>query len=919
MRRHQSPPRLLAANLLRASSLLRPPSVLAACAALLHHAPDDAHRLLDETPRGRAAAIVRALTSAPSSSSGDTDRIACLHCAALKSGAVLDPPVRTTLLAAYARAGRGAGAGAGAGAALALFREAVAPDVILWNAAVGALTTSCRYDDAAALFRRMARELGEFDSTTVVVMLSGASRAGNLRRGMELHGMAAKSCLGAHCLSAWNALIDMYAKCGDFRSAEVVFQSMPCRDTTSWNSVISGSIFNGLAEVSACYFREMSRSILQPDEVSLSSVLSACSRLDDLFSFGESVHSCAVKLGYEDTASCSVANSLVTFYSEFGMPEAAKKVFASNLNRNLVSWNAMIKGLVQNERVTEALAVLRRMRLENQPDVATLVTIVSGCADQGLLSEGETLHGYVIRKGLLHEEPSMGNSLLDLYLKCDEPSNAGLLFMTMPRRDLISWNTMISGYSRYGPLREEAQLMFKRLLSEGSSCSLATMLAVIPSCSIPEELSFGKALHSFSLKCGFTSSGVSAVNALIHMYMSCGDPLAAFSLIERIIPVSDIISWNTVIVGCLQNELHEDALEIFRFMYCFLAINPDSITIVSVLSACGDLNLLALGKSIHCMILKHLFASNLRVKNSLLTMYFRFGDTRSAELVFYSMGDTNLCSWNCMISGFAQNNKGWRALQFYQKMEDFEPNEISVVGIICACTQLGGYRQGKSIHGHVFRSVLHNNVFISASLVDMYCKCGRLDIAVRVFEASAEKSIAGWNSLISAFGFHGHGMKSIDLFWKMHDSRMKATKSTFIALLSACSHSGLVDEGWKYYCLMSEKFGITPAPEHHVCILDMLGRAGRLQEAHKFVESLPSQQSHGIWGALLNACSSRSELKMGESIAKHLLHLEPGNSGYYVTAANLYAYKDMWSGAAQVRSLLQDKGLVKPHGHSTVG
>jgi pentatricopeptide repeat protein len=710
----------------------------------------------------------------------------------------------------------------------------------------------------------------------------------------------------------------MYAKSGDFDSAEVVFQSMPCRDTTSWNSVISGSIFNGLAEDAAWYFREMICSIFQPDEVSLSSVLSACFRLDDLFCFGESAHSCAVKLGYE-TASCSVANSLMTFYSEFGMPEAAEKVFASTLNRNLVSWNAMIRGLVQNERITEALAVLREMRLENRPDVATLVTIISGCGDQGLLSDGKALHGYIIRIGLLHEESSVGNSLLGLYLKCNEPSNASLLFRTMPRRDLISWNTMISGYSRNDLLREEAQLMFKELLSEGLSCSLTTMLAVIPSCSNPEELSFGQVLHSFILKCGFTCSGVSAVNALMHMYMSCGDPLTAFLLIERMVPATDIVSWNTIIVGCLQNGLDKDALEAFQFMYCSLAIKPDSITLVSVLSACGNLNLLAQGKYIHCMILKHLLASNLRVKNSLLTMYFRFGDTRSAELVFYSMGDTNLCSWNCMISGFAQNNKGWRALQFYQKMEDSAPNEITVVGIICACTQLGDYRQGKSIHGHVVRSGLHNNVFISASLVDMYCKCGRLDIAVRVFEASAEKSIAGWNSMISAFGFHGHGLKSIELFWKMNDSGMKATKSTFIALLSACSHSGLVDEGWKYYRLMSEKFGIIPAPEHHVCIVDMLGRAGRLEEAHKFVESLPSQQVHGVWGAMLNACSSGSELKMGESIAKHLLRLEPGNSGYYVTVSNLYAYRDMWSVAVQVRSVLQDKGLVKPHGHSIVG
>lgn len=244
---------------------------------------------------------------------------------------------------------------------------------------------------------------------------------------------------------------------------------------------------------------------------------------------------------------------------------------------------------------------------------------------------------------------------------------------------------------------------------------------------------------------------------------------------------------------------------------------------------------------------------------------------------------------------------------------------MCTVSIICACTQLGDLRYGKSIHGHVVRSDLQNNVFVSASLVDMYSKCGRLDVAARVFESSAEKSVACWNSMISALGFHGHGLRSIELFCKMIHSGMTATRSTFIALLSACSHSGLTDEGWEYYHLMSEKFGITPTAEHHVCIVDMLGRAGRLQEAHKFVESLPSKEAHGVWGALLSSCSNKAELKMGESIAKHLLCLEPENSGYYVTISNLYANQDMWDGAVKVRDILQDKGLMKPHGHSIVG
>uniref|UniRef100_A0A0E0JTF1 Pentatricopeptide repeat-containing protein n=1 Tax=Oryza punctata TaxID=4537 RepID=A0A0E0JTF1_ORYPU len=254
----------------------------------------------------------------------------------------------------------------------------------------------------------------------------------------------------------------------------------------------------------------------------------------------------------------------------------------------------MIKGLVENERINEAICMFQEMRSKNQPDVATLVTMISSCGDQGLLPEGKEVHGYIIRKGHLYEESSVGNSLLDLYMKCNDPSTAHILFRTMPIRDLISWNTMISGYSRNDSLGEEAKAVFKGLLSEGLSCTLSTVVAVIPSCSCPQDLNFGKSVHSFILKYGFLT-GVSAANSLIHMYICCGGSLAAFSLLESITPMSDIISWNTAIVVCVQNGLYRDALEAFQFMHSTLTLNPDSITSVSVLSVCGTLNCSPLG------------------------------------------------------------------------------------------------------------------------------------------------------------------------------------------------------------------------------------------------------------------------------------------------------------------------------------
>jgi len=271
-----------------------------------------------------------------------------------------------------------------------------------------------------------------------------------------------------------------------------------------------------------------------------------------------------------------------------------------------------------------------------------------------------------------------------------------------------------------------------------------------------------------------------------------------------------------------------------------------------------------------------------------------------------------------MISGYVQNKEGGRALEIFHHMEDLIPNEISIVGILCACTQFGNLRLGKEINGHVFRFELQTNAFISSALVDMYSKCGRLETAIQVFESSAKKSISSWNSMISAYGFHGHGRKAIVLFLKMCELGVKATESTFIALLSACSHSGLVDEGWEFYNLMSEKFGIKPTVEHHVCVVGMLGRAGRLGEAYEFVKKMPDKPEPDVWGALLSACNDHADLQLGKSIGEHLFASEPENAGYYVTVSNLYAYYGLWSDAVNIRSMIRDRGLVKPAACSAI-
>ncbi|MBA0805958.1 hypothetical protein Gohar_005441 [Gossypium harknessii] len=268
-------------------------------------------------------------------------------------------------------------------------------------------------------------------------------------------------------------------------------------------------------------------------------------------------------------------------------------------------------------------------------------------------------------------------------------------------------------------------------------------------------------------------------------------------------------------------------------------------------------------------------------------MYGRCGHTKSARSVLDFCSSRNLCSWNCMISAFSQNKEGRRALELFHFLE-FEPNEITIVALLSACNQLGLLRQGKQIHGLVLRIGIFENSFISAALVDMYSNCGQLDLGWQIFTRSKDKSIAVWNSMISAYGYHGNGQMAIQLFHKMCDSGVRPSKSSFVSLLSACSHSGLVNEGLWYYRVMLEEYGVEAVTEHQVCVVDMLGRAGKLEEAYEFIKQIPGEAGVGVWGALLSACNYHGNMEMGREVAEHLFGLEPENVvGYYISLANL--------------------------------
>nr|KYP66531.1 hypothetical protein KK1_012827 [Cajanus cajan] len=534
-----------------------------------------------------------------------------------------------------------------------------------------------------------------------------------------------------------------------------------------------------------------------------------------------------------------------------------------------------------------------------------LIDMYAKCGD---LNSSECLYEEMEGKDVV----SWNSIMRDMYSKCNLVEKAELLFNSSVEKDSVSWNAMISGYS-LNMYSNKAQNLFREMLRWGPNCSSATVYAILASCNSLYSLHFGKSVHCWQLKSGFLNH-ILLINFLMHMYINCGDLAASFSILHENSALADIASWNTLIVGCVRCDRFREALETFKLMRHEPPFNFDSITLVSVVSACANLELFNLGKSLHGLALKSPLESDTRVQNSLITMYDRCRDINSARLVFKFCSSPNLCSWNCMISALSHNRESREALELFRHLR-FEPNEITIVCVLSACTQISVLRLGKQVHARVFRAGIQDDSFISAALIDLYSNCGRLDTALQVFRHSEEKSESGWNSMISACGYHGNGEKAIKIFHEMCKSGARVSKSTFVSLLSACSHSGLVSQGLCYYECMLEKYGVQPETEHQVYVVDMLGRSGRLDEAYEFAKGCDRS---GVWGTLLSACNYHGELKLGRQIAQRLFQLEPQNVGYYISLSNMYVAAGSWKDATDLRQYIEDLGLRKNAGYSLI-
>ncbi|PKA61525.1 Pentatricopeptide repeat-containing protein [Apostasia shenzhenica] len=401
------------------------------------------------------------------------------------------------------------------------------------------------------------------------------------------------------------------------------------------------------------------------------------------------------------------------------------------------------------------------------------------------------------------------------------------------------------------------------------------------------------------------------LNSLLGMYVRLGLMDDARQLFDAL-PLRNVVSWTTMISALIDLGLGGEALELFVFMRRE-GIQPNMFTFSSVIRACGTVRTL---QAIHCSIVKCGLDSDVFVRSSLIDAYFRCGDLDSGYQVFDEFITLDLVVWNAVIGGFAQSSSGCKALELFVQMKrsGFLANQATLTSALRACTGMVLLEMGQQVHVHVLK--YRTDLILNNALLDMYCKCGSLEEANFIFQRMLEKDVISWSTMISGLAQNGQSLEALKLFKLMKAEGPKPNYITIVGVLFACSHAGLVDDGLFYFRSMKKLFGIEPGNEHYGCIVDLFGRAGKLDAALSFIHQMEYKPDAIIWRTFLGACRVHKCSELAGYAAQEVLKLVPGDEGTYILLSNIYADAKQWSDVEQVRKVMRGRGVRKEPGRS---
>ncbi|XP_072955550.1 pentatricopeptide repeat-containing protein At3g09040, mitochondrial [Typha angustifolia] len=754
------------------------------------------------------------------------------------------------------------------------------PDTISWTNMIAGYTRLGMFDEALELFSIMEETGGKPDQVT--------------------YGTVISACISLKRLE----------------DAKTFFLKMPSPNTVAWNAIISGHAQNGLDADALCFYKEMKSRGLRPTRSTLGSLLSAVANLAAIDE-GRQVHSEAIRLGLDSNV--FVGSSLINMYAKCSEIRDASKVFYFCCERNIVTWNAMLGCLVQNEQPEYAIELFLEMkRLGLEMDEFTYVSVFGACASLESLDLGRQLHSVIIR---INYDSSLfvGNAVLDMYAKSGELNDAKAQLELIPNRDCVTWNAIIVGLV-HNEDELEALNMLKKMRLEATDPDEISFASLVSACSNIHAIELGKQIHCLALKFDLSSNHFVG-SSLIDLYAKFGDMEAAKKVFLKM-PERGVVPRNALIAGHVQNDSEVDAFRLFRQMQAD-GICPSNFTFASILPACTGHLGFVIGKQVHCYTVKScLLYADAFLMVSLLGMYMKSEMLEDANKLFVEMPENKgLVLWTAFISGHAQIGCSNEALLLFWKMRscNLHPDEATFASVLKACADLAALSDGKEIHSLITKAGFSSYEAASTALMDMYSKCGDISCSFEVFKGLKNKeNVISWNSMISGFAQNGYAEEALSTFQKMQESPVKPDDITFLGVLTACTHAGLVLEGHHFFDSMTREYRITPRVDHYACLIDLLGRVGYLKEAQKLIDGLPFEPDSVIWSTFLAACRMHRDEIRGKLAAAKLIELEPDNSSHYVLLSNLYAASGNWVEAKIVREAMRERGVKKSPGRSWI-
>ncbi|XP_058107682.1 pentatricopeptide repeat-containing protein At2g27610-like [Magnolia sinica] len=622
---------------------------------------------------------------------------------------------------------------------------------------------------------------------------------------------------------------------------------------------------------------------------------------------GKTVHSQMIASGFIPDVYTN--NHLISMYVKYEILDDARRVLEQMPERNLISWTLLVSGYANMGLGKDALECFRSLLADGfSPNHFTYVAVLSACAGIGAARTGKEIHGRIYR---FEQDLNsfVRNSLVTVYAKCGLIGSAQIVFDGIPCPDLVSWSSILSGYYQFGEYKEALRL-FLQLRRAGVKGNEFTSASVLGACADLADLIVGKQVHCHVIKCGvrldrFVATGI------VNLYAKCGE-LGDAQRIFLELDEPGLASWTALVGGYTQQGEGRKAIDLFRMLH-LSALKPNNHVFSSVLAACANSFAIKEGKQLHSLILKSGFKLVSFIGNAIIDLYAKCGLLEESSKVFYEMMERDVVSWNALFAGHVQHGHFGEAIELLHQMlhEGMQPSIYTYSSILNLCGDLPATEWGKQTHCSIIKPGFDTDVVVGSALVDMYAKCGRLSDARKVFNNLNIKNLVSWNTMIIGYAQHGIGKEALEMFDDMQRGGAKPNDITFLGVLTACVHVGLVKDGQRYFNSMIRDHCITPGIDHFACMVNLFARVGQVRRAYEFILSMPVVPDKVVWRCLLAGCVTHKNVDIGRCAAECILKIDPEDVSAYVMLSTIYADAEMWDQMAEVRKVMKEKGLKK--------